>query len=336
MTIHKSQGSTLDQVIVDLGQRESSGLTFVALSRVRTSGSILVEPVDDDRLLRCNAGGRLAERLAEEKRLQLLSDMCLQSYPRLQSGEQWGDVFSRDESNKRTVTARLALLAAGIAATRAAAAASKAEKAQRKKSAKKKGKDAVVPSDKATKKAAPKRSTKKAGATSKDSASNGKMTIIQLRAALCARGVKQSGLKSELEDRWQRTKKSLLISCDLVLSLQSMPAPPDGDVSFDIWRCHCAPPAESSKPMDLLNCEDCGVNAPHAFYVCVCGKKNFISDIKCGYSMCAAVNPNYQPAKTKAPTRWGCSKRLKLNDTTSQILWRSKNWCDSLELKLYY
>ena len=36
VTCHKSQGLTLDKVVIDLGEKEfSSGLTFVACSRVR-------------------------------------------------------------------------------------------------------------------------------------------------------------------------------------------------------------------------------------------------------------------------------------------------------------
>lgn len=36
VTIHKSKGLTLDKVVIDIGQRDfSSGLTFVACSRVR-------------------------------------------------------------------------------------------------------------------------------------------------------------------------------------------------------------------------------------------------------------------------------------------------------------
>jgi len=36
ITIHKSQGLTLDKVIVDIGKKECfDGLTYVALSRVR-------------------------------------------------------------------------------------------------------------------------------------------------------------------------------------------------------------------------------------------------------------------------------------------------------------
>jgi len=43
VTIHKSQGLTLDRIKVGLGKKEfSTGLTFVALSRVKTPDSIMI------------------------------------------------------------------------------------------------------------------------------------------------------------------------------------------------------------------------------------------------------------------------------------------------------
>ena len=45
VNIHKSQGLTLDEVVVDVGKREfSCGLTFVACSRVRQLKDILLTP----------------------------------------------------------------------------------------------------------------------------------------------------------------------------------------------------------------------------------------------------------------------------------------------------
>ena len=47
VTIHKSQGLTLDKVVIDIGKREfSSGLTFVACSRVRQVQDLLFIPLD--------------------------------------------------------------------------------------------------------------------------------------------------------------------------------------------------------------------------------------------------------------------------------------------------
>ncbi len=45
VTIHKSQGMTLDKVVIDVGKKEfSAGLTFVACSRVRHVKDLLFNP----------------------------------------------------------------------------------------------------------------------------------------------------------------------------------------------------------------------------------------------------------------------------------------------------
>ena len=45
ITIHKSQGMTLDNVVIDIGKKEfSTGLTFVACSRVRHLNELLFVP----------------------------------------------------------------------------------------------------------------------------------------------------------------------------------------------------------------------------------------------------------------------------------------------------
>uniref|UniRef100_A0A1X7T0R4 ATP-dependent DNA helicase n=1 Tax=Amphimedon queenslandica TaxID=400682 RepID=A0A1X7T0R4_AMPQE len=44
VTIHKSQGLTLDKVVIDVGKEFSCGLTFVACSRVRKLKDILFMP----------------------------------------------------------------------------------------------------------------------------------------------------------------------------------------------------------------------------------------------------------------------------------------------------
>ena len=51
MTIHKSQGLTLDKCWIDLGTSERvAGLTYVALSRVCKISDPVIEPVTFDRL----------------------------------------------------------------------------------------------------------------------------------------------------------------------------------------------------------------------------------------------------------------------------------------------
>ena len=45
MTIHKSQGQTIDKAVIDLGKSETSlGLTFVALSRLKNFNDFLILP----------------------------------------------------------------------------------------------------------------------------------------------------------------------------------------------------------------------------------------------------------------------------------------------------
>lgn len=68
ITIHKSQGMTLDKVVVDLGRRDfSTGLTYVALSRVRTiDGLRLLVTPDSDltyQRMRNDTGGATVRRI---------------------------------------------------------------------------------------------------------------------------------------------------------------------------------------------------------------------------------------------------------------------------------
>ena len=70
LTVHKCQGLTLGRVVVDLGQREfASGLSFVALSRVRSINDLLIQPTDYSRLHSIGQSPHLARRLREETRL---------------------------------------------------------------------------------------------------------------------------------------------------------------------------------------------------------------------------------------------------------------------------
>lgn len=65
LTVHKSQGLTIDRAVVDIGISESSpGLTYVALSRVRTLQSLqLVDGYNQDRILSI---GRMKQVLDRE------------------------------------------------------------------------------------------------------------------------------------------------------------------------------------------------------------------------------------------------------------------------------
>ena len=74
VTIHKSQGLTLDKAVVDIGKKEfSSGLTFVACSRVRHLSDLLFDPpFPFQRVANLAKSKRLQERLLEDARLLLL------------------------------------------------------------------------------------------------------------------------------------------------------------------------------------------------------------------------------------------------------------------------
>ena len=51
MTIHKSQGLTLTKAWIDIGPTEqAAGITYVALSRVKSIASCIIEPMTYERL----------------------------------------------------------------------------------------------------------------------------------------------------------------------------------------------------------------------------------------------------------------------------------------------
>lgn len=74
ITIHKSQGLTLDKVVIDVGKREfSTGLTFVAYSRVRQLQDLLfTSPFPYQSLASLSNSSQLKERQDEDRRLHLL------------------------------------------------------------------------------------------------------------------------------------------------------------------------------------------------------------------------------------------------------------------------
>ena len=73
VTIHKSQGLTLDKVVVDVGKKEfSCGLSFVACSRVRKLSDILfVPPFPLQRLTSIARSRRLHERKEDQRLLSI-------------------------------------------------------------------------------------------------------------------------------------------------------------------------------------------------------------------------------------------------------------------------
>lgn len=81
MTIHKSQGLTLKKAWIDLGTSEkTSGVTYVALSRVKKLEDLIVEPMTLERLEASKKSSNLKFRLEEEKRLDTLANETLNSY----------------------------------------------------------------------------------------------------------------------------------------------------------------------------------------------------------------------------------------------------------------
>ena len=60
ITIHKSQGRTLELAVIDLGISEKlCGMSLVALSRVKKLNNILLEPFYYERLRKINKSKRL-------------------------------------------------------------------------------------------------------------------------------------------------------------------------------------------------------------------------------------------------------------------------------------
>ena len=70
MTIHKSQGLTLDKVLIDIGNREfAPGLSFVAISRVKRLNDLAFQSGFDWRRMQTIGQSGREERLADEDRL---------------------------------------------------------------------------------------------------------------------------------------------------------------------------------------------------------------------------------------------------------------------------
>ena len=76
VTIYKSQGLTMDRVVVDIGNTEmQSGITYVALTRVRTLDNIVFNPPFNlQRLQKLGKGEIIAKRRALENHLSTLTE----------------------------------------------------------------------------------------------------------------------------------------------------------------------------------------------------------------------------------------------------------------------
>ena len=78
ITIHKSQGLTLEKAWIDIGPSEAvPGITYVALSRVRALSSCVIEPMSFERLQGIGKSSCLKFRIQEEERLATIAQKCL-------------------------------------------------------------------------------------------------------------------------------------------------------------------------------------------------------------------------------------------------------------------
>ena len=65
ITMHTSQGQTLDKAVIDLGPKEAcTGLTFICLSRAKRLVDLIVEPMSFNRI------GNLGNSSTRKARLQ--------------------------------------------------------------------------------------------------------------------------------------------------------------------------------------------------------------------------------------------------------------------------
>ena len=70
ITMHKSQGQTLDKAVIDLGPKEAcTGLTFVCFIRAKRRVDPMVEPMSFDRIGNLGNSSTMKARLQEEGRL---------------------------------------------------------------------------------------------------------------------------------------------------------------------------------------------------------------------------------------------------------------------------
>jgi ATP-dependent DNA helicase PIF1 len=77
ITIHKSQGQTLQKAVIDIGKSEiSAGCTFVAILRLPRLNCGLIHPMPFRRLTSISSGRNFAARLQEESRLHQISLNC--------------------------------------------------------------------------------------------------------------------------------------------------------------------------------------------------------------------------------------------------------------------
>jgi ATP-dependent exoDNAse (exonuclease V) alpha subunit len=81
ITIHKSQGLTLSKAWINIGKTERTpGTTYVALSRVKTLSSCVIEPITYERLENIKSSKTLKYRLNEEDRLDQMAQQTFNRF----------------------------------------------------------------------------------------------------------------------------------------------------------------------------------------------------------------------------------------------------------------
>ena len=98
LTIHKSQGLTLPKAWIDIGKSErTAGVSYVAISRVKTLSSCTIEPMTYERLTSLKSlatisrgwprswSGNLQFRLDEENRLNNIAQITCNAFENLLS-----------------------------------------------------------------------------------------------------------------------------------------------------------------------------------------------------------------------------------------------------------
>ena len=83
LTIHKSQGLTLPKAWIDIGKSERTAwVSYVALSRVKTLSSCVIEPMTYERLTTLKSSASLQFRVNEENRLNSIAQktQCISKF----------------------------------------------------------------------------------------------------------------------------------------------------------------------------------------------------------------------------------------------------------------
>ena len=82
IAIHKAQGLTLNDDWVDLGPSEkAAGLTYEALTRVRTISTLVIEPMSFERFGSLKKTSNFKYRILEEARLTNLNEITISKFP---------------------------------------------------------------------------------------------------------------------------------------------------------------------------------------------------------------------------------------------------------------